>query len=266
RRARAGGLGLRADALDLTRPLPRRALGRYDLVFTDPISTRDGFALFLSRAVSCLRPGGLIFCCAHAAALEVCCGVVAELRLVLRDRLADFNRYYDDTFEIDGYRSDLVVLERTARARALYDPAAPAAADIFRGVASHRQHAWAEVRALPGRPLDLPRLAERLRQVTVASPWAAGPGALHQTAAGLRWLVVLRGGGHLALSVDRERGLLAVSVFPFDDARDNAIYADLARAMGSGPAGAGHLVAAPDRRLLESCAAVLARERGFPIL
>lgn len=264
RLARRGRLPLCASMHDLAQPVPARAIGSYDLVYTDPISTRDGFALFLSRAVSYLGPDGRIFCCVHAAAVEVLADVAAAMRLELCDWLADFNRYYDDMYQVDRYRSDLVVLQRTARSRPLYAPTAVAPADIFRGVARYRQHGWGEVRVLPGRPLELAALAERLASVLTVGNGRTGAGAIHQTAAGLVALVALPGSGHLALDVAVDGGRLAVSVLPFDDGRDSAIFGALVRALAPATAEAAHQVVAPDRRLLARSSAC--PERCGPIL
>lgn len=256
RQARRARLPLLASTQDLAQPVPRRAIGHYDLVYTDPISTRDGFALFLSRAVSCLRPDGRIFCCVHTAAVEVLAEVAAAMGLVLCDWLADFNRYYDDRYQLDRYRSDLVVLQRTPRSRPLHDPAAVAPADIFRGVARYRQHAWGEVQAMPGRRLDRSALTGLVREALAAVAAGSDNPTVHESASGLSALVALAGGGHLALDVAGSPARLAVSVLPYGSARDDATFAALVRALAPATAEAAHQVEAPDRRLLaraDSC-------------
>ncbi len=92
------GSGIRLVEHDLRQPLPDDLAGAFDVVCTDPPYTVPGAELFLSRAVSALRPrpGGHVFFSFGArrpAETLATQRLIAGLGLVLRSLTPNFNSY-----------------------------------------------------------------------------------------------------------------------------------------------------------------------------
>ncbi|HET9896022.1 MAG TPA: bis-aminopropyl spermidine synthase family protein [Streptosporangiaceae bacterium] len=92
------GGGIRLVEHDLRQPLPAGLAGAFDVVCTDPPYTVAGAALFLSRAVSALRPqpGGQVFFSFGARRPDETLAtqrLIASLGLVVRSLTPNFNSY-----------------------------------------------------------------------------------------------------------------------------------------------------------------------------
>lgn len=93
-------LGIEAEVVthDLRQPLPASLIGTFDTVFTDPPYTLGGAELFLSRAVTALRPGpgGQVFLCFgpkpphETAALQ---RVITGMGFAVHRLVRNFNEY-----------------------------------------------------------------------------------------------------------------------------------------------------------------------------
>jgi predicted methyltransferase len=97
-RAAAGGLPVTAVRYDARQPLPEPLRGEFDIVCTDPPYTVAGAELFLSRAVSALRPGvgGHVFFSFGARRPDETVAtqrLIAEMGLAVRALLPNFNSY-----------------------------------------------------------------------------------------------------------------------------------------------------------------------------
>jgi len=102
---------------DLRDPIPSELRERFDVVVTDPMSNRESFELFLSRALSVLRPEGSLFAAVHGPASTVLAEVAETLRLPVAAWRARFNRYYSGGFTLHSYESDWVEFRPTADTR-----------------------------------------------------------------------------------------------------------------------------------------------------
>ncbi|MEL6759728.1 MAG: bis-aminopropyl spermidine synthase family protein [Myxococcota bacterium] len=103
------------EEVDLRDPLAKKRRQRFDVVLTDPMSNRDCFDLFLSRALSMLKPDGVLFSACFAPAAELFEQVVGELGLSIHRWHARHNRYYTHFFKQHWYASDWVELRLTER-------------------------------------------------------------------------------------------------------------------------------------------------------
>ncbi len=243
------GLDIRTRVLDLRRPLPGDLRARFDLVLTDPMSTRACFELFLSRGLAALRPGGRLLSCVHPAALEVFEQVRAAMRLPLAAYHAEFSHYYNEEFREDAYVSDLAELVKTPGARPVLAASAHGRADIFAETASYRQHAWSTLRT-PMRKFREDRL-ERALQVLQQSELIDTTGWQETRGPDGRQLVAcLRGGGSLSLNVPAGAEALTLAVYPFDEQRDTALLRLLSILLPNTLAHYGQGVARPLRQLL----------------
>ena len=107
---------------DLRDPLPRELQRKFGAVFTDPPYTTEGFALFLSRAVTALKPDGRVYAQLGHSRRARERGlhkqrVIAEIGLLVHAWHPHFGEY--DGAESIGSRSDLAVLEMTPQTKPL---------------------------------------------------------------------------------------------------------------------------------------------------
>ena len=118
------GLPLLLDASlhDLREPLPRELRGRFGAVVSDPPYAPEGFALFLSRALSALKPDGTLylhFGGSRRASERVLQKqkIVGEHGLLITEVVPDFMRY--EGAESIGSKSSLWICQMTPQARPL---------------------------------------------------------------------------------------------------------------------------------------------------
>src|SRR5215469_1073374 len=94
----AGALDVTLVEHDLRQPLPAGLAGAFDVACTDPPYTVNGAGLFLSRAVSALRPGPgqhvfFSFGARRPAEMLATQRLIADLGLVIRSLTPNFNSY-----------------------------------------------------------------------------------------------------------------------------------------------------------------------------
>jgi len=107
---------------NLSRPLPRRLLASFDLVFTDPPYTPAGVSLFLSRALEALTGGTRARVALSYGSLDPLRGLAVQDNILAHGVLIEelrpkFNEYL--AAKTIGDLSDLYVLRPTARTRPL---------------------------------------------------------------------------------------------------------------------------------------------------
>ena len=108
---------------DAKEPLPPALRKSFDLVFSDPPYTPNGFKLFLSRAIEAMKTneGVLYFCYGYSSrsperGLEVQ-RIMDKTGLLIEEKLSDFNVYFGA--ESIGSHSSLYVLRMTPKTQAL---------------------------------------------------------------------------------------------------------------------------------------------------
>lgn len=113
---------LRVISHDLRDPVPKKLLGRFGAVFTDPPYAETGFRLFVSRAIDLTRPDGRIWIASGVSRRASERGlqkqaILAEAGLFIEEILPDFNRY-EGALSI-GAVSSLYLCRRTPKTRSL---------------------------------------------------------------------------------------------------------------------------------------------------
>ncbi len=119
--ATARGWRIRCLHADLRFGLPPAAADSADLVFTDPPYTPDGMALFVSRAVACLRTAvqGRVIAAYGYSARQPALGLAVQQAMqrcgvVFEAILPEFHRYHGA--QAIGSAADMYVLQPTAHA------------------------------------------------------------------------------------------------------------------------------------------------------
>lgn len=207
------GLALNARVLDLLAPLPDEDVGAYDAVLTDPMSYESCMLAFVSRALSLVRPGGLVFTCVNPVGRDTWRQVLPRLPARVVDTRALLSSYYYDRYIENAYRSDLVTLER-AEGKTAFSPmeTIPFSA-ITEGRLAEHEHAHVLARGMRSRakgPVDGEALSSALVAALGGEPFArvTGEDGRHAHAA------VARRGGVACASFDNVRTTLSLSCFP----------------------------------------------------
>lgn len=216
-------LPLRAERRDLMQPQPRRVPHRFDLLFTDPMSTRECFDLFLSRGMARLKVGGRAFCCVHPLALETFRAVQQDMRFGLRRRMHDFNHYYEEDFLENYYRSDLMELEKLRETTPVFPLAEPAAVNILGGELINKQHQCCDVIAVKHQEVTLAHVEAAIARIKESGLLQVAAEQRHEEERVFSYIAALRGGGYLGLTAFFDEPLVAYDIYPFQPARDFAI-------------------------------------------
>ncbi len=108
---------------DAKQPLPPAMKGVFDIVFSDPPYTPNGFKVFLSRAIEAVgeNEATFYFCYGYSdrareRGLEAQ-KIISQLGLLIEEKLQDFNRYQGA--ESIGSRSSLYILKMTPKTKAI---------------------------------------------------------------------------------------------------------------------------------------------------
>ena len=129
----AAGASVSGRHQDLRDPLDPSLLGAFDCAVTDPMPNRSCFALFLSRALACLRPEGTLHVAVPGAASSLFSAVATEMNVDVLDWHQGFNRYYGVRLLSSPYQSDWVRLQKNDQTRLLHEPQAYAVfSDLYR--------------------------------------------------------------------------------------------------------------------------------------
>jgi hypothetical protein len=213
---RSMGLSISYQARDLLAPLPPEDLGRFDLFITDPMSNRDCFSVFLSRALAMTKPGGRGFCAVYGPAGRLFDAVAAEMHLPIRAWYARHNRYYSQYFKLHTYESDWVEVERPEDVRLLVAPEKQASSpNLYAEAFFQRKPTFCafydDIEDLHhAKPLFLDMVIDMVEQG--ASMKLTGR-VVHP---GEGWSVIhgMTRDGHLTMHVDRDRAQIALEIFP----------------------------------------------------
>lgn len=127
-------LPIHCERVDLREPLPMRLSGCFDCVLTDPPYTQQGAALFLSRAVSSLKPMrglNVLFSFANKPVDETFAlqQIIQMHGLSVREIYLQFNEY--EGAALLGNRGQLLLLETTAHTRATVPVSKNGRSDIY---------------------------------------------------------------------------------------------------------------------------------------
>ncbi|MBI5496889.1 MAG: bis-aminopropyl spermidine synthase family protein [Deltaproteobacteria bacterium] len=222
--AREERIKLDARVLDVLAPLPPSMVGAFDVVLTDPMSYERCLVAFLSRATSALRPGGAVFTCVHPLARRVFERVARQLPVDVEDVMYELSVYYYQGFVENWYRSDLYLLRRTAGP----DPYPPGdtipLGDIIEGQLHDRLHSFADVKASPfHKPSveDVVLAVADFERSMGAEEFASRHS--YETDRYAHEYRALANGGHLALSYDKERGIVAWDLYPYTPRWEGAL-------------------------------------------
>jgi hypothetical protein len=197
-------------------PLEPGEQARFDLFVTDPMSNRECFEIFLSRALAMTRPGGRGFTAVYGPAHRLLVETAAAMRFTLCNRHVRHNRYYSQYFKVHSYESDWVEIERSADTRLAFAAGARASADnLYSEAVYHRPSTFCafydDIEDLPhARPLFIDMVIDMVE---------AGTGLKLEgrvVHAGEGWSVIhgRTRDGHLTLHVDRDRRQMSVEIFP----------------------------------------------------
>ncbi len=222
-------LPIRAERVDLMAPQRRR--GGFDVMYTDPMSTRECFDLFLSRGLAWLKRGGRAFCCVHAYAHDTFEAVQRDMGFGLRAHHHDFNHYYEEGFWENYYRSDLVELEKLPATRPVYrlDQAAPL--DLTAGELDVRYHQAVDIRAIEPKHFDRAHVEAGLTELKAHRLIEVQAETSSASDTHFSYAATLAGGGSFALTAFFAEQLLAYDLYPYQPARDQAVRTSLRRSV-----------------------------------
>lgn len=214
-------LPIRAEHVNLMQPQKRR--GGFDLMYTDPMSTRECFDLFLSRGFSWLKPKGKAYCCVHAYAYDTFIDVQRDMGFGLAARHRDFNHYYEEGFWENYYLSDLVELDKLSTTKPVYKLVQDAPLDLTSGELNVRHHQAVDIRAFDPKHFDFPHIQAAIEtlkneQLIEVSVETQDQGAQHYS-----YVAALKGGGSFALTAYLDEQLIAYDLYPYQPSRDSAI-------------------------------------------
>lgn len=253
RLAREQGLDVDARVLDLCEPLPEELTAACDAALTDPQSSPAPMRAFTSRALAALKEGTPLFLSVHDQFRRGFSALARELPVRPTGAHLRFGAYYTHGWEADPYRSDFLVLERTAGALP-HAPDEKIPADVFLGgeVAAKDHHGLGHARVLTLKR-DAWLDAEQLASDLLASPHADVARTVATAVdGGAVVTATLDQGGHLCVRADFARKQLAWAIAPLaagtEEALVHALESQVRLARTEGLRGVPPDVAAPTYR------------------
>jgi predicted methyltransferase len=122
------GMDLRVVERDLREPLPKELCDRFGAVFTDPPYAKEGFSLFVSRAIEASREDAIVSVCFGASRRAYERGLekqraLTDAGLLILEAIEDFNAY--EGAHAIGARSSLVRTHKTPASKSLSVPEGP---------------------------------------------------------------------------------------------------------------------------------------------
>lgn len=210
-------LSITIEERDLRDPLPEKDLESFDLFVTDPMSNRDCFELFLSRALAYLKPNGRGLVACYPPAERLLRQIAGEMEF---DPIAwhkRHNHYYSQYMKLHVYESDWVEIQKTPRTRLKYAPS-----DFAVPMNLYREDFFHRRRALTAcyddiendhytKPLFLDMLLDILQaELGITFSTRTMTGGQHWTLAH-----VVSNEGHLNIYADRPKKQLTVELYPF---------------------------------------------------
>ena len=190
----------------------------YDVFMTDPMSNKDCFEIFLSRAFGLLREGGEGYVAVYGPVSRLFSKVAQSMAFEVENWMARHNRYYSKYMKLHDYESDWVKVRKTEQTRLLHPPDEYSVPlnlyreeyhQRFKSMMSFFDHVEELRFATPLYLLTLLDALEGLSGVTLVDR-IMFPGD--------DWTLIhcpMRE-GYLTLHVDRSRQQLSVDLYPFD--------------------------------------------------
>lgn len=225
------GLDVDARVYDVLAPLDPAMVGRYDAVFTDPMSYEKCFLAFWSRALAVTKVGGRVITCVQPYTRHLFARVAAQLPVAVRRYRYRFSGYYYYDFAENLYRSDLVELERVAGELPWAPEQRIPFEDITEGMISGGYHALGEATGMRlgmNRALSGEGLVDGLQR----SGWYEVAGsAHHEEGRYLHAWIATEEGGHVAVVVDKQRAFVAFNSYPWEEERENWLQTALAQSV-----------------------------------
>lgn len=99
-------LDIQLEEVNLLDPLPGGAEARFDVFLTDPMSNRQCFELFLSRAFALLRPQGEGYVAVFPPTTSLFRDVAKDMGFRIESWHRRHNRYYSHFIQLHRYESD----------------------------------------------------------------------------------------------------------------------------------------------------------------
>jgi predicted methyltransferase len=106
-------LDVNVEERDLRDPLKTSESEAFDIFVTDPMSNRDCFEIFLSRAFTMLKPDGRGYTAVYGPTGRLFQTVAGEMKFPIHAWHARHNRYYSQFIQLHSYESDWVEVSKT---------------------------------------------------------------------------------------------------------------------------------------------------------
>ncbi len=115
-------LNLTTLELDLRDPLPKDLVESFDVFLTDPMSNKECFELFLSRALAMLAPHGRGFTAVYGPTTQLFSDFAKEIHLDIVHWHRRHNRYYTHFIKQHRYESDWLEIRKSPQTKLPYSP------------------------------------------------------------------------------------------------------------------------------------------------
>jgi hypothetical protein len=214
--SKALGLEITVVEKDLRDPLEPGERESFDLFLTDPMSNRDCFEIFLSRAFALVKPGSPGFVACYGPTERLLRTISAELKFPIIKWHRRHNRYYSQFMKIHAYESDWVEIRRDLETIIKHPPTEFCVPLNLYAEQFYQRHPlffsfYDEIEEPRfARPLFLDmivdvaeqssKLAFLERRMFLGQEWTVIHGATAE--------------GHLTIHVDRDRRQLTMAMFP----------------------------------------------------
>lgn len=225
---------------DLRDPLEQGEAGSFDVFLTDPMSNRDCFEIFLSRAFALLKPGGQGFSAVYPPVTRVFHELAESMKFSIEAWYARHNRYYSKYVKLHHYESDWVEILKTPETTLAH------AADEFSVTLNlYREDYFQRHKSIGGlySNIDEPRFAQPMfLEIVIDALEAVTKQKFAQRILHLEqdWTLLHcpTEEGYLNLWAHRANGQLMVDMYPFDPPtesplRDMLMSAYMTKSTGS---------------------------------
>lgn len=218
---------------DLTKPLDPRLQDQFDYCFTDPLSTYNCLVVFMSRAISCLKPNAELFVALSDAGDAIGAHLAQRMQLQFEKKYRGLNHYYTVMFAVCHYTSHLLRYRKTVETRPLLAANAAFTDDLFSfansfdyhfiedfyDCAVFEKHSAAEVIAL---------VQQVIQQVSGTMSQRIMPASELG-----KMVFILWGHKSMRLRLDEQRRWVGVDALPLDRLEALMLNRDLKRVLGS---------------------------------
>lgn len=212
------GLTVAVQRRDFLEPLPAQLRGAFDLFLTDPVSSRECFEVFGSRAVDLVGTGGRGWVAVSARASRAFASLARGWGLDVVAWHARHNRYFAPTLRPHAYESDWVEVAKTSATTVRWPAGEPARPrDLYRdGLEREPTVLLSFFDAIEGGEHTRGLFLDMLLDVAERQGgMPAGERHRHGTA---DWSMIFGAAaeGHVTVHVDRARRQLLVALSPLE--------------------------------------------------